>query len=292
MISFVALVASAIGASAAGGLAYSAIYGSQQISRPCRTLPQLTPESIGADWEIASFDSLDGTPLSGWLIKNASTSSAVIVLHGFGGNKGTMLNVVQMLASDFNVLALDVRGHGESGGCCTSVGYLERLDAIAAAEYLKARGFGQIGAHGISMGGAIAILAAAETPLIRSVLADSSFAVLRIAVRGNARLRGYPPGLAEIAAFTACRAAAARLGHAPSASDPVRAIARISPRPTLLVHCACDAMIPLSEAQALYAASGDPCELWIIPDLAHAESSGMAEEYRERAIAFFRDSLG
>jgi uncharacterized protein len=135
------------------------------------------------------------------------------------------------------------------------------------------------------------LLATAESPLIRGVVADSAFAVLRHAVQGNARLHGYPPGLANIAALTACRAAAARLHHASTASDPVHAIARIAPRPTFLIHCACDLMIPLSEAQALYAASGDPGELWVIPDLAHAESSTVAEEYRERIVRFFSLAL-
>jgi len=135
------------------------------------------------------------------------------------------------------------------------------------------------------------LLAAAESSLIQAVIADSSFAVLRHAVLGNARLHGYPPGIAEISALAACRTVAARLGHPPTGSDPILAIGKISPRPTLLVHCACDAMIPLSEAQALYAASGDPCELWVIPDLAHAESSSVAEEYRDRANEFFLKAL-
>ncbi|HEX3244200.1 MAG TPA: alpha/beta hydrolase [Chloroflexota bacterium] len=284
-------VASAIGASALGSLVFAAVHGSQQICRPCRTLPESTPGDLGFTWEPAAFKSFDGTPLSAWLIPNNSTSAAIIVLHGFGGNKGHALNIMKMLANDYNVFAVDVRGHGESGGAWTSVGHFERYDAIAASEQLHQLGFGPIGTLGVSMGGAIAILAAAESPLIRAVVADSAFATLRTAVLGGARLRGYPSGFAEIAAITACRAAAARLGHVPSASDPIGAIARISPRPILLVHCACDAMIPLSEAQALYAASGDPCDLWVIPELAHAESSGLADLYQERVVSFFRESL-
>jgi pimeloyl-ACP methyl ester carboxylesterase len=273
------------------GLAYTAIDGSRKITRPRRSVPENTPDELGRSWQALSFPSIDGTPLSAWLVPNDTTAAAVIVLHGFGGNKGSMLNVIDMLADDFNVLALDVRGHGESGGGWTSVGHFERLDVIAAAEQLQHRGLGPVGAHGISMGAAIALLAAADSQLIRGVVADSAFAVLRRAVRGNARIQGYPPGLASVAALTACHAAAVRLRHHPGASDPVNAIARIAPRPTLLVHCACDLMIPLTEAQALYAASGDPCELWVIPDLAHAESSTVVEEYQERVVRFFRAAL-
>ena len=180
-----------------GGIAYTAIDGSRKITRPHRSVPETTPDEIGRPWEALSFSSSDGTPLSAWLIPNPATTASVIVLHGFGGNKGTMLNVIDMLSDDFNVLALDVRGHGESGGAWTSVGHFERLDVIAAAEQLHQRGLGPIGALGISMGAAIALLAAAESPLIRGVVADSAFAVLRHAVQGNARLQGYPPRACE-----------------------------------------------------------------------------------------------
>ncbi|MFN0072009.1 MAG: alpha/beta hydrolase [Chloroflexota bacterium] len=285
-------IISAIGASTLGGLAYMAISGSSRITRPRRSLPEATPDHIGFNWEPIGIQSADGTELSAWLIPNSATSAAIIVLHGFGGNKGTMLNIVQTLAPGFNVLALDVRGHGESGGTWTSVGHYERYDAIAAAQELRLRGFGPIGVLGISMGAAISILAAAESPLIRAVVADSSFAVLRHAVRGNARLLGYPSLMAELAAYTACSAVAARLRHARTASDPIAAIAHIAPRPTLLIHCDGDAMIPVTDAQALYAASGDPCELWIIPEMAHAESyAGATDEYRARVTRFFRRHL-
>jgi pimeloyl-ACP methyl ester carboxylesterase len=284
-------IISGLGIGAAGGLAYSAIHGSHRITRPNRSVSESTPDELGRPWLALSFPSFDGTPLSAWLLPNDSTTTTIIVLHGFGGNKGSMLNVIEMLASDFNVLALDVRGHGESGGAWTSVGHFERFDVIAAAEHLRTRGMGPFGALGISMGAAIALLAAAESPLISGVVSDSAFAVLRHAVLGNARLQGYPPGLAEVAAFTASHTAARRLRHAPTDSDPIRAVARIAPRPTLLVHCARDLMIPLSEAQALYAASGDPCDLWVIPDLAHAESSTVTDEYQERVVRFFTSAL-
>lgn len=283
---------SVLGASALSSLAYAAIHGSAQITRPRRSLPEMTPDQVGYAWELLALRGFDGTPLSAWLIPCSRTSAAVILLHGFGGNKGTMLNVVQMLAPHLNVLALDVRGHGESGGNWTSVGHFERYDVITAAEGLRARGFGPIGALGISMGAAISLLAAAESPLIGAVVADSAFAILRHAVRGNARLRGYPPGLADVAALTACASAAARLRHPPRASDPLEAIPLIAPRPALLIHCEEDEMIPLSEAQELYAASGEPCDLWTIPKLAHAESSSGAEaEYRQRIVRFFLETL-
>lgn len=281
-----------LGAGALGALAFAAIHGSSEMTRPSRSIPDETPASLGRPWEPICLHSPDGIDLSAWLIGHRSARAAVILCHGFGGHKGSMLPVAEFLAPHLNLLLLDVRGHGESGGGWTSIGHFERLDVIAATHELQRRGLGPIGVLGISMGASTALLAAADSEEIRAVVADSPFAVLRRAVTRTARLRGYPPGIAEIAALAACHAAAARLRHAPSASDPVRAIARISPRPVFLIHGELDRLIPVTEAHALFAASNEPCSLWTIPDLAHAAAvTERAEEYRERVLEFFSRHL-
>src|SRR5205823_8740962 len=108
---------------------------------------------------------------------------AVVVVHGHGGNRHTSLAYASCLYPDLTLLLPDLRGHGDSEGRHTSVGYYERYDVIGAATYLRSLGYGPIGVLGISMGGATAILAAAESDAIDAVAADSSFAALRHAVR-------------------------------------------------------------------------------------------------------------
>jgi alpha-beta hydrolase superfamily lysophospholipase len=281
-----------LGAGVLSVLAYAAIHGSSQMTRPRRSIPELTPDSLGRAWEPTCFHSPDGVDISAWLIPHPTARAAVILCHGFGGHKGSMLPLAEFLAPHYNVLLLDVRGHGESGGAWTSIGHFERLDVIAAAEELRRLSLGPIGALGISMGASTVLLAAADSAEIDAVVADSPFAVLRRAVTGSARLRGYPPGIAEVAALAACRAAALRLGHAPSACDPVRAIGRIAPRPVFLIHGEQDRLIPVTESRALFAASNDPCTLWTIPNLAHAVAMDECpDDYSARVLEFFAEHL-
>jgi len=71
-------------------------------------------------------------------------------------------------------------------------------------------------------------------------------------------------------------------------------IARIAPRPILLIHAADDenATTTLADAQALLAMAGEPKELWIAPRGGHAGALGaVRDEYTRRVLAFLDRAL-
>jgi len=54
---------------------------------------------------------------------------------------------------------------------------------------------------------------------------------------------------------------------------PAEAAARISPVPLLIVHGEKDHYFPPEHARQLYMAASNPKDLWLIPDMGHAESA-------------------
>ena len=73
---------------------------------------------------------------------------------------------------------------------------------------------------------------------------------------------------------------------------PIDAVGAIAPRPLLLIHDAEDRLIPVADAHALYAAAGEPKELWIVPELPHAYTFiDRPDEYVRRLDAFFTRAL-
>ncbi len=118
----------------------------------------------------------DGVNISGWLFKNKS-DCAVILVHGIRANKSIMNNLARFyFDKGFAVLSIDLRNHGESEKTTTTLGYKERFDVEAAAEFLKNKGYKNIIVHGISMGAVASILARIENPdLINVVIADSPY---------------------------------------------------------------------------------------------------------------------
>lgn len=281
-------------AGAATFVALAGEYGHRQITHAHRNDFRDDPSRWGiGPAEELDLATCDGIRLHSWLFRAPRATASVIVLHGHGGNKHTTLPIAQILYPRFNVLLLDHRGHGESDGVRTTIGYEERLDVHAAVDVLVGRGLGPVGIFGMSMGAATAILAAAEDERIVAVLADSPYGRLRWAVAQSARLRGYPALVAPALAYLGCFATALHLGYPMRAFDPVEVIHRISPRPLFLLHGVDDDVIPVASAHALYERAGDPKELWLLDGLKHCKAlEGAYEPFRARVVSFFERSLG
>jgi fermentation-respiration switch protein FrsA (DUF1100 family) len=71
-------------------------------------------------------------------------------------------------------------------------------------------------------------------------------------------------------------------------------IARIAPRPILLIHSADDdnATTPVEGARKLFAAAGEPKDLWIAPRGGHVGAiNAFPAEYRARVLDFLAVAL-
>ena len=153
--------------------------------------------------------------------------------------------------------------------------------------FLEGRGLGPIALMGLSMGAAVAIVAAPELP-VAAVVADAAFADLHHPIGNRMRGEGYP--LAElgsriIVAASAFRARARLI-------SPIDRVARIAPRGLLLIAPRDDALISWRQSERLYEAAGEPKELWIVEGAEHANARWVAgEAYERRVLAFLERYL-
>ena len=276
-----------------GALALVGEYGHRQITRARRSEFRDQPANWGLpNGEEITLQARDGIGLHAWLFTAPDTASSIVVCHGHGGNKHTLLPAARFLFPRYNVLALDSRGHGDSGGQRTTIGYEERMDVRAAVDELARRGLGPVGIMGTSMGAAVAILAAAEDMRLAAIVSDSPYARLRWAVAEAARGRGYPCPIAPIVAFAACQVTALRLGYPMSAFDPLHVVHRIAPRRLLLIHGQNDELLNVRHSRLLYERAGEPKELWVLSGLAHCQGlECVYEAYRDRVLDFFAQAL-
>jgi pimeloyl-ACP methyl ester carboxylesterase len=141
------------------------------------TIP-LAPADFKLEVEEVTIPADDGLRLSAWLVARAG-APAIVLLHGYPAEKADMLPMAAALARRFTVLLVDLRYFGRSEGRMTTLGLRERGDLRRAIDVLAGRGFDRVGVFGFSLGGAIALGAAAEDPRIRAVAAYSPFADLR-----------------------------------------------------------------------------------------------------------------
>ncbi len=287
----------AVGLVAGAYLAYVAVRGSRLLVspevRPFAPEPDgspATPADIGLEYEPVRFTTDDGVTLSGWLVPAArETRTAVVVLHGFTGNRlAELAAFVPWLHERHHVLQFDFRGHGESGPGWVTLGSHERRDVAAAVDFLRSRGLGPIALFGVSMGAAIAIVAAPDLP-VAAVVADSAFAELHHPIGNRMREVGYPlPGLGSRAIVAA--AAVRTRSRLPGA---IRYVARLAPRALLVIAPKEDQLISWRQGLRLYEAAGEPKELLVVDGAGHAEAYAVEPEtYRRRVLDFLERHLG
>ena len=214
--------------------------------RPPRIAVPLAPADVGLTVENVTITADDGVPLAGWLVPRAG-APAIVLLHGYPAEKADLLPIAAALAPRFTVLLLDQRYFGASGGRATTLGWRERRDLVRAIDFLAARGFHEVGVFGLSLGGAVALLAAAEDPRIRAVAAYAPFADLRALgyeLYGWMWYLKYP--------FVGLLRGWSRLffGHDITEVSPERAAAAVTV-PVLLVASREDEQIPFGHAERL-----------------------------------------
>ena len=252
-----------------------------------------TPASAGLAYQDVKFNATDGVPLRGWFIPAPHSRGVIIFRHGYPGIRSDGLHFVEFLRrAGFSTLIFDFRGLGQSGGAMCTIGYQEPRDAVGAVRYLHQRpdtGRQPLGIFGFSMGAAVAIMTAAQEPSIKAVVADCPYASLDDAVRQH--FVGF--GTLGALLFPPTRWFGERMiGHSVADVSPLSVVARIAPRPLLLIHGTADDTIPPRDSQLLYDAAGQPKQLWLVPGAAHVGAHRVRPgEYERRVSRFFADAL-
>src|SRR4028118_436404 len=106
---------------------------------------EATPATAGLGYEEVWLPSTDGVWLKAWWIPHRDSDRAAILIHGWGGDKSDehLLKTLPVYHREgYNVLAIDLRAHGESDGGRRTLGYRETRDALGARAGVKKRGTG------------------------------------------------------------------------------------------------------------------------------------------------------
>lgn len=254
------------------------------------------PGTFGLEFEDVRFRSReDHLQIAGWYIPNASAKRAMILVHGRDASKQNAISgKFPQLAAELHdaglaVLMIDLRGHGESEGERYTFGVHERRDVLGAVDFLLAQGFhkGQIGALGISLGGAAVIGAAVEEPAIGAVVVESTFADINALIVPNWKAESGLPMFFLPGVFLMWRLL---VGFDLKGVKPVNELVQIAHRPILILHSKDDEMVDWGHAAGLKAAV-PVAELVNFEKCNHAELfRDRPEEYLEALLSFLREA--
>jgi uncharacterized protein len=220
----------------------------------------------------------DGRPYELWLPESEPPWPGIVILHGAGSRKENHADFARAAAGyGWAALSFDQRGHGESG---------DEMSPAAIDDPARMAGFlaetegvdpGRVCARGSSMGGFMAIHAAAAS--------DALAGAITICPAGeHDLLRGLRRGELEMRADTAALEPWLR------EHDLREAVGLMGDKPLLLIHARGDEQIPFTWSEELYARATEPRKLIVLPGGHHrsaqhdAELHGIALRWLEREL--------
>ena len=246
---------------------------------------ELHDADLGARKLAVTLTGDDGLRLRGWYVPSRNRA-AVIALHGTGSNRLGVERHARMLAREgYGVLALDLRGHGESEGRSTSAPWTMVDDVVAAVGWLDARrdvGPNKVALLGVSMGGEVAVRVAARRSDVRATIAEGvRGGVSDASAAGESWL-----GVAQLAGLEAI--SALLTGSGPGSDAEL--VERIAPRPLLLISAGTG--VEADTNRVFVRRAGESAEHWNLPDAAHASAiKTNPRAYHRRVIAFLDRAL-
>lgn len=220
-----------------------------------------------------------GYPLSGTFIPNPEpTTKTIVFVHGFMENRTVGLNYMSIyMQSGFNLLLIDSRDHGESGGDSVTWGNLEKYDLDQWISWVQQHfPNGTIGVHGISMGAATALLHAELNESNKRVafyIADSAYSDFETLMELQIN-RYLDSNNSEIAKILLQYANVISYFHSRSTfqqASPLRAVQHVT-TPILYIHGDADELVPAYMSLELQEATKGPSEVFIFTNSTHGSA--------------------
>ncbi|WP_339216136.1 alpha/beta hydrolase [Ornithinibacillus sp. FSL M8-0202] len=241
--------------------------------------------------QITSYDDL--VLKAGYLENDRKTGKAVILAHGYRGNRDHMDNLVKFYYDQgFDVLLPDARGHGESEGDYVGYGWHDRLDYVQWINLLvEEYGAEQIVLHGNSMGASLVLMTSGEElpDEVKGIIADSGYTTVKEELKHQLKHLYHIPAfpILDITSMITKVRAGYFFGEA-SAIDQVKN----NTRDLFIIHGDADELVPTEMAYELFEAAGGDKELWIVPNAGHTKAYNVAtEEFQDRLQQFLDKAL-
>lgn len=224
-------------------------------------------------WEMTSYD---GLKLQGYYLEaKEPTEKTVVLAHGYLGHAQDMGLYGEYYYEElgYNILTVDMRGHGESEGDYIGFGWDDRLDLIDWVNMLieKQGDSAEVVLHGVSMGAASVLMASGETlpENVKAVVADSPYSsVYDLFAYQMDRMFHLPaiPILPTTSLVTKMQA-----GYSLTEASSLNQVKKAEV-PILYIHGNEDTFVPTQMAKELYENTKSEAEIITFDHAGHGEA--------------------
>jgi len=146
-------------------------------------------------FQAISFKTNNGKNIEAWYAKTDSVPKGTVVLfHGLANSKSSLIRESNEFSYlGYNVMLVDFRGHGNSDGYTTTIGWYESEEVKLAYDWLQKKGESKIFLWGFSMGATAIIKSIHDYDLKPAgVILEMPFGSLHRHMKGRAPTLGFP----------------------------------------------------------------------------------------------------
>jgi dipeptidyl aminopeptidase/acylaminoacyl peptidase len=205
-----------------------------------------------------------------FLARDKLPRPTAIILHGVPGIEKNFDLAHALRLNGWNSLIFHFRGSWGSQG----VYALKHLpeDVVAAVNFLDRGAHPEVDhrriiAIGHSLGGWAAILAATKDPRIRGLAVYGSVTDTQTLTFSRTEIAAeFTPWLQGISPHSFAR----QWDELGKDRNPLDEITKLAPRPLFVIHGRSDAVVPISQSQALFSRAGEPKTVAIHPTAGHS----------------------
>ncbi len=249
-----------------------------------------TPDTYGDyTWEKFTIQAQAGGEFQGYFV-HGTNGATIIFPPNFNVGRGNRFNEAHILMEHgYAVVLFESRRCADSGPL--SLGYQEVKEVADVLDYLRNRSDvdrERIGIHGFSSAGATALMAAAQYPELRAIVAEGGYE----SMDGILDEQGGSAGAYLTTIFRWSMRLSYRIiaGNRMKDLNPLSVIDQIAPRPILLIYGSTESSLPGAYLQ--HKVAGANAELWVVEGAGHGNYVDIApQEYEERVVAFFDQAL-
>ncbi len=248
-----------------------------------------------SNYETVSIRSTEDITLSGWWMEQNPGGSTVLMLHGLTGSKagsGILLPSGMLYRAGFNILAIDLRDHGDS--TCEdgyySAGQYESDDSAAALAWLveeKKIPAEKIGIYGNSLGGLTTLNTYAKSDNFAAVAVHDPPVEFGTLVKEEMIYQGFPPVLY----YPLKIYARISQGVFPDEVTPEKALPLSRKQPILVFNGLLDDRVQAHHTDDLVeiaSTNGIEIEVKRWEDMGHVEGIfGYTDEFESILVSFF-----